>query len=77
MKDDGVQKMIDNISKSLIMEQRTKALVIALVGKEMSEHWWNNHNKAFNMTPSEQWLQDPHKVYEYMMHHANLDDYSA
>lgn len=52
------------------MRKRSEALVIALVGKELSLKWWNGFNKAFNMTPEEKWKESPEQVYSYLMSHA-------
>ena len=50
---------------------RSRALVIAMVGKGASDIWWQSPNKAFNMkTPLDQWEQDWHEVYNYLMHHG-------
>ncbi len=54
-----------------IMRKRSEVLVIALVGKSLSEKWWNSANKAFNMTPEEKWKEDPEAVYSYLMFHAD------
>ena len=54
-----------------IMRKRSEVLVIALVGKNLSEKWWNSQNKAFNMmTPEEKWKEEPEAVYNYLMFHA-------
>jgi hypothetical protein len=54
-----------------IMRKRSEVLVIALVGKALSEKWWNSHNKAFDMTPEEKWKEEPEVVYNYLMFHAD------
>ncbi len=54
-----------------IMRKRSEVLVIALVGKNLSNKWWNSQNKAFNMmTPEDKWKEDPNVVYSYLMGHA-------
>lgn len=53
------------------MRKRSEVLVIALVGKALSEKWWNSHNKAFDMTPEEKWKEEPEVVYNYLMFHAD------
>ncbi len=54
-----------------IMRKRSEVLVIALVGKALSDKWWNGYNKAFNMTPEEKWKEEPEVVYNYLMFHAD------
>lgn len=50
------------------MKQRSVALVIALVGKDMADTWWNTPNKAFNnRTPASLWLEHPYVVYDYLI----------
>lgn len=52
-------------------KQRSDALVIALVGKDNADAWWNSPNKAFvGKTPADMWLTDFRQVYNYLMHHA-------
>jgi len=70
MKTDDVNRMIERLTNLSVMRQRSEALVIALVGKDAAEKWWNSHNKAFDKTPHEQWFDDPHQVYEYLMNHG-------
>ena len=55
-----------------IAKQRSIVLVIALVGVELADKWWSNPNKAFDMrTPAGMWVEDYHKVYEYLMRAAS------
>jgi hypothetical protein len=55
-----------------IMRERSEALVIALVGKEMAPDWWNSKNKAFGMeTPRIRFLTNPEQVYNYLMDYAS------
>lgn len=57
-----------------VMKQRSVALVIAMVGKEAASLWWSSKNKAFDMkTPTEVWLEEPERVYLYLMGHASGD----
>lgn len=62
----------DNIEISeKVARGRSEALVIALVGKNASDWWWNSPNKAFDMTtPNDMWKIDFHRVYEYLMRHG-------
>ena len=58
-------------NKEHITKQRSNALVIALVRKDMSDGWWNSPNKAFDgRTPAGMWIEDYQRVYNYLMHHA-------
>ena len=55
-----------------IAKQRSIVLVIALVGGELADKWWTTPNKAFDMrTPSGVWIEDYHKVYNYLMSAAS------
>ena len=66
--------MIEHDKQQHIMKQRAVLLVIALVGKQLSDQWWNTPNKAFdNKTPAGQWLLDHRSVYNYLM---ACNDYS-
>lgn len=52
-------------------KHQSNMLVIALVGKELADKWWNSPNQAFNMqTPTAMWLYDSKQVHDYLMHHA-------
>jgi hypothetical protein len=53
------------------MKQRSIALVVAMVGKDVADQWWNSPNKAFDlMTPAGQWIKDHESVYYYLMQHS-------
>jgi hypothetical protein len=53
------------------MRARCDALVIALVGREMSDKWWNGSNKAFGGdTPEQIYSVAPSAVYAYLMRSA-------
>lgn len=55
-----------------IAKQRSIVLVIALVGGELADKWWTTPNKAFdNRSPASMWIEDYHKVYEYLMRAAS------
>jgi hypothetical protein len=54
-----------------MVRQRSEALVIALVGKELATKWWTSYNKAFKHTPEAQWELDYRVVYDYLMGHAS------
>jgi hypothetical protein len=54
-----------------VYRQRSEALVIALVGKELATKWWTSYNKAFKHTPEAQWELDYRVVYDYLMGHAS------
>ena len=54
-----------------ICKQRSDSLVIALVGENSADAWWNSANKAFDgKTPADMWLTDFRQVHNYLMHHA-------
>lgn len=49
-------------------KQRSIALVIAMVGKDLADRWWESPNKAFDgRTPAGQWIVDYESVYKYLM----------
>ncbi len=51
-----------------VMRARCEALVIAMVGREMAEKWWNGPNKAFcDDTPEQIYSVAPSAVYAYLM----------
>ena len=51
-----------------VMRKRCEFLVIAMVGKELAEKWWNSPNKAFDGdTPEMMYSIDPSRVYAYLM----------
>lgn len=53
------------------MRARCEALIIAMVGKEMSHKWWNGANKAFcGDTPEQMYSVAPSVVYAYLMKSA-------
>jgi hypothetical protein len=53
------------------MRARCETLVIALVGREMSDKWWNGPNKAFGGdTPEQIYSVVPSAVYAYLMRSA-------
>lgn len=53
------------------MRARCEALVTAMVGKEMSDKWWNDANKAFcGDTPEQIYSVAPRVVYNYLMKSA-------
>ena len=53
------------------MRARCEALVIAMVGKDMAEKWWNGQNKAFcDDTPEQIYSVAPSAVYAYLMRSA-------
>ena len=54
-----------------IAKRQSHALVIALVGEDLADDWWNTRNRAFDMrTPAGMWREDYMRVYDYLMHHA-------
>jgi endo-1,4-beta-D-glucanase Y len=54
-----------------VLLARSQALVIAMVGKELSEQWWTSPNKAFEgQTPREQFEANSERVYSYLMRMA-------
>jgi hypothetical protein len=59
---------MSNISKEHMLK-RCEALVIALVGQELSKRWWQGNNKSFGITPEEMFALDPERVYHYLMQH--------
>lgn len=51
---------------------RSEALVIALVGKDTSEKWWNSRNRAFDMlTPNQMFEINPDTVYKYLLNYSS------
>lgn len=55
-----------------VMRNRSEALLIALLGKNMAPKWWFSPNKAFeDKTPEEHWKENPEDVYDYLMHYAS------
>ena len=50
------------------IKQRCDVLVIALVGKDMSQKWWDSPNKAFGY--KEPIHTDINEVYDYLMFHS-------
>lgn len=60
-----------SFSKNDMMWQRSNVLVVALVGKDLAEQWWNSPNQAFEgLTPCEMWVRDFERVYNYLMDYA-------
>lgn len=55
-----------------VLLARSQALVIALLGRQASESWWNSTNLAFEgQTPRLQFETNPERVYSYLMSHAD------
>lgn len=53
------------------MRARCEALVIAMVGREMADKWWNGPNRAFGGdTPEQIYSVAPSAVYAYLMKSA-------
>jgi hypothetical protein len=49
-------------------KQRSTALVIAMIGEQHANDWWESPNKAFDgRTPNYQWTIDYESVYKYLM----------
>ena len=68
----GISYKDERYSYVGMLRQRSEALVIALVGKEMAPKWWQSENKAFGDKTAEVMFQeDPEAVYNYLMDHAN------
>lgn len=68
----AIGRIIDNKGfnklEEYAMKGRCDALVIAMVGAELANGWWNSPNKAFNgQTPKEAPLE---VVYSYLMGYA-------
>lgn len=68
----AIGRIIDNKEfnklEEYVMQGRCDALVIAMVGEELADGWWNSPNKAFNgQTPMETSLE---VVYSYLMGYA-------
>lgn len=62
--------MNTNVTESQA-KQRSRALVVAMIGRDYSEQWWNSANRAFDdRTPLEQWAVDYLSVYNYLMAHG-------
>lgn len=50
---------------------RCEALVVAMVGQELADKWWNGPNKAFcGDTPAQIYSVAPSAVYAYLMKSA-------
>ncbi len=50
------------------MKNRSDLILEGIVGKDLSEKWWNTSNKAFNgCAPICQWNKDPLVVYKYLV----------
>lgn len=57
--------------RNQILRKRSEVLIVALVGSELAETWWDSENKAFDMqTPRQLFEQNPEKVYSYCLGHA-------
>ena len=70
MKTNDVDRMIVQMTENRA-RQRSEALIIAMVGKDNSDLWWNSPNKEFGLiTPNEMWAEDYQLVYNYLMHHG-------
>ena len=51
-----------------LAKKQCDAIILALVGKESVELWWNSPNRAFETrTPAQQWQQDFSQVHNYLM----------
>lgn len=47
-------------------------MLLALVGPNLVERWWESPNKAFdNQPPKEKWQDDPKSVWSYLCFHCN------
>jgi hypothetical protein len=56
------------------MKTWADGVLLSLLGKEHSEKWWHNPNKAFNnSTPESQWKTDPDSVCRYLYQFINGD----
>ena len=61
-------EFLQNTLKSTSVKQRCNVLLIALMGKDHVDSWWNSRNHAFNMlTGNQQWEIDPESVYSYLL----------
>lgn len=68
----AIGRIVDNKGfnklEEYAMQGRCDALVIAMVGEELADGWWNSPNRAFNgQTPKEAPLE---VVYSYLMGYA-------
>lgn len=62
-------KTVIVMTAKTMTKARCDALVIAMVGAELAEGWWNSPNRAFNgQTPMETSLE---VVYSYLMGYAS------
>lgn len=51
-----------------VMFERSRVLVIAMVGSDLASKWWESSNRAFEgKTPKEMWDENPSRVYTYLM----------
>ena len=47
-------------------------MILALVGIEFSDRWWDSPNRAFeNQTPTNVFLENPERVYSYLISHCD------
>ena len=53
-----------------MIREECQILLESLVGKNLTEKWWNGYNRAFDKTPEEQFKEDPKVVYDYLMHYS-------
>lgn len=53
------------------MRARCEALIVAMVGKDLTDRWWNGVNRAFGGdTPEQIYSVAPSAVYAYLMKSA-------
>ena len=53
------------------MRARCEALITAMVGKDLTDKWWNGANRAFGgKTPEQMYSVAPDVVYAYLMRSA-------
>lgn len=69
----AIGRVIDNGKEykldKYVMQGRCDALVIAMIGAELTDGWWNSPNKAFNgQKPIDVELE---VVYSYLMGYAS------
>lgn len=65
---------LSDIERERNYRQRSEVLVVAIVGKDMTNVWWNSPNKAFDgKTPEVEWSINYERVYSYLMGNTSCD----
>lgn len=55
------------------IREHCKTLLVAIVGQQAAQVWWNSPNYQFNLeTPHVVFGHNPGLVYDYLMKHSQL-----